>query len=320
MGDLWNHFKKLPDERAQCSKCPKILLCKGSSTSGLWRHLKNKHNFPTPTEESPRLPAKQSKLSAAPAQKQSSLDPFLKRKSLCEIVAGLAALDGIPIASISKSKFIRESIAQRGFRLPTSKSAIMKLIHDYYSEIKDRTKKEIRQRIFEQRELPSLTTDEWTSFANKRYLNVNVHFSDGSCFNLGLCRIHGSFPAEKIVKAIERRTKEFDIDSSAIAGVTSDGASVMVKFGRLVPYFHQLCYNHALHLAVQDVLKQIESDGLEAPGDEFSDDSDDEYDSIEDESDPDDEDEKCYPLGMLNVIIAFNAVLINSCFFFLRLL
>lgn len=307
MANVWKHFKKLPDERAQCSRCPKILLCKGASTSGLWRHLKNKHNLSSaePTE----VPVKQPKLCAAPAEKQSSLDPFLKRKSLCEIVARLAAFDGISISAISKSKFIRESMSTRGFKLPTSKSAIMKLIHDYYNEIRDHTKQEIRAKISERKELISLTTDEWTSPANKRYLNVNVHFADGSYYNLGLTRIHGSFPAEKMVQAIEQVTKSFGIETGSISAITSDGASVMVKFGRLVPYFHQLCYNHGLHLAVQDVFSQIEFDASKfVDNDEhsLSESEDEDSDTSEDQSDCSDE-EKSYSTGTLNIIVVFEA-------------
>ncbi|XP_065087723.1 uncharacterized protein LOC135709345 [Ochlerotatus camptorhynchus] len=256
MADVWQHFKKLPDERAQCLKCPQILLCKGASTSGLW--------WPEPTP----VPAKQPKLSVNSTVKQSSLDPFLKRSSLREIVARLAALDGISIAAITKSKFIRESVSARGFKLPTSKSTIIKLIHEFYDEIKNQTKKEFHDRIVEKKELVSLTTDDWTSSANKRYLNINVHFADGSCYNLGLSRIHGSFPAEKIAHAIEQVTKDFGIDIGSITAVTPGAASVMVKFGKIVPYFHQLCYNHALHLAVQDVINQMNSNESESTASE----------------------------------------------------
>lgn len=49
-------------------------------------------------------------------------------------------------------------------------------------------------------------------------------------------------------------TKLQDFEMSEI-----DGASVMVKFGRITKYLHQQCYNHALHLAVLDVIQKKES-------------------------------------------------------------
>lgn len=264
MADVWKEFKKLPGEQAQCLKCPKIISCKGSSTSGLWRHLKNKHNLQNQREsKSDVVPLKQRKVldTAEPASsiKQSSLLPFLKRRTLCETVARLAAADGISISAITNSQFIRQAVAERGFKLPRTKTAVMHLVHEFYDYAKKQTMQELTEKIRPNNELVSMSTDEWTSVANKRYLNVNLHFADGSFFNLGLVRIRGAFPAEKIVEAVEQMINGFGLDASSIAAVTSDGASVMVKFGRMVPYFHQLCYNHGLHLAVQDVLYRSDS-------------------------------------------------------------
>ena len=42
----WQYFVKSNEEEfAKCSKCKKKILCKGWSTSGLIRHLKNIHNI-----------------------------------------------------------------------------------------------------------------------------------------------------------------------------------------------------------------------------------------------------------------------------------
>jgi len=35
----------------------------------------------------------------------------------------------------------------------------------------------------------SLAFDEWTSGTNKRYMNINVHGSDGKFWNLGLVHV-----------------------------------------------------------------------------------------------------------------------------------
>jgi len=65
-----------------------------------------------------------------------------------------------------------------------------------------------------------------------------------------------------------------------VIAVTSDGAAVMEKFGKLSPSIHQLCYNHAIHLAVLKVFYNTnaeqyenESDGSsESSSDSFSED------------------------------------------------
>ena len=41
MSDIWKYFKKLAaEEKAECNKCKKKYSIKGSSTKGLWDHLK----------------------------------------------------------------------------------------------------------------------------------------------------------------------------------------------------------------------------------------------------------------------------------------
>ena len=42
-----------------------------------------------------------------------------------------------------------------------------------------------------------------------------------------------------------------DLEKHVVACVT-DGASVMVKFGKIIDCDHQLCYAHGIHLAVCD--------------------------------------------------------------------
>jgi len=65
----------------------------------------------------------------------------------------------------------------------------------------------------------------------------------------------GSFPAEACVTALEQRPQEFKIDlKHDIVSLTTDGAAVMKKVGRLIPPYHQLCFAHGLQLAVVDVL------------------------------------------------------------------
>ena len=64
-------------------------------------------------------------------------------------------------------------------------------------------------------------------------------------------------PAEKAVELIDQRLKDFGIvrETDVIAS-TTDGASMMRKFGRLLGCEHQQCHAHGLHLAVVDTLYQ----------------------------------------------------------------
>ena len=91
--------------------------------------------------------------------------------------------------------------------------------------------------------------DEYTSLQNKRFMNVNLHSEDDH-WNLGVFRIEGSMTAERVVELlnIKLETYSLNLDEHIVCG-TTDGASVMVKYGKLVLPEHQLCYAHAIHLA-----------------------------------------------------------------------
>ena len=43
---VWKHFTRdYNDDKAKCIHCSQNISCKGGSTSGLFRHLKSKHNL-----------------------------------------------------------------------------------------------------------------------------------------------------------------------------------------------------------------------------------------------------------------------------------
>lgn len=278
MADIWRYFKKLPSdaEKAQCLRCSQILKCKGSSTSGLLRHLQFKHNISckrhvqAPTDQEPEPSS--SKAPAIP-----SMINFVKRRGLNEEVARMAAKDGFSVNGITNSEFIRQSFTSRGMKLPTSNTCVMKLVRDFYCEAKAKTMQEIHERVAEGQSV-SLTLDEWTSVSNERYININTHFTDGVMINLGLVMVTGSLPADKILEIVKEVLADFGFKPNDVFGATTDGAMVMVKFGRLSGYWHQLCYNHGLHLAVCDVLYKKLSEEPEVEDESDDDDGDAEED------------------------------------------
>ncbi|GFW61210.1 uncharacterized protein TNCV_434341 [Trichonephila clavipes] len=76
-----------------------------------------------------------------------------------------------------------------------------------------------------------------------------------------MLRISGSFLAENCVKAVETKLQEFGIITEKhIVACVTDGASMMVKFGKIMSCEYHLCYAHDIQLAVCDVLynKQID--------------------------------------------------------------
>ena len=101
----------------------------------------------------------------------------------------------------------------------------------------------------------SISLDEWTSTKNQRYMYLNLHLSDHTVYCLGMDRIEGSMTSEDAVEMIGKKLEEFGVDLHChIVGMVTDGASVMMKLGRISEIIHQPCHSHGIHLAVVDVL------------------------------------------------------------------
>ena len=77
-------------------------------------------------------------------------------------------------------------------------------------------------------------------------MNVNVHKLK-SYWNLGLIRILESMPAEKCVSLLKERLHNFKINlEDDIIGITTGGASIMKKLGKILDVDQQLSFAHAL--------------------------------------------------------------------------
>ena len=102
----------------------------------------------------------------------------------------------------------------------------------------------------------SLSLDEYTSSQFRRYMNINVH-DVNEHWSLEMIRVSHSLNYSRIIEMVSKRLEEFDLDFMVhIVGCTTDGASVMVKFGKEITSFsyHQQCISHCIHLAACDIL------------------------------------------------------------------
>ena len=102
----------------------------------------------------------------------------------------------------------------------------------------------------------SLSLDEYTSSQCRRYMNINVH-DVNEHWSLGMIRVSHSINYSRIIEMVSKRLEEFGLECKVhIVGCTTDGASVMVKFGKEITSFsyHQQCIAHCIYLAVCDIL------------------------------------------------------------------
>lgn len=285
--EVWDSFKKLEMDKAICNHCNKMLSCKGSSTSNLHNHLKAVHKIII-EKKSETIVEEETPGSSSSSKKQTKILNFMKvkRKSLEEIISKLAAMDGFSINSLTNSSFIRESLQQQGYSLPKNNSRVMDLIHTFYDNAKRETIITLDS-IKKNRKKFSITLDEWTSKRNHRYLNINIHHL-AEDFNLGLVPIAGSCDAQRTLELVTERLQNFNLNlETDIIAATNDGAAVMKKFGKLSSIINQLCYSHAIQLAVTDVLYEHREIGeaeaeVNVSSEESEDEDENEYNDYED--------------------------------------
>ena len=80
-----------------------------------------------------------------------------------------------------------------------------------------------------------------------------------------MVRIKGTMPAERAENLVKERLHELGLKMEDIVAATTDGASVMKSFGRMICCVHQLYFAYGYHLAVTDFLyaRQNLFEGLE---------------------------------------------------------
>lgn len=252
---VWNYFTisegmSLKHAKACCKLCNLSISNIDGSTTAMSRHLNIIHGI-----DLKKMSAAEEVDAMRNNKKSKTMMDFVNRKSLEEIVSKLAAVDGISIRAITRSEFIRESIAKCTKGLPKNETDVMNLVHKYYMVKKTEIIHELEQKK-QQNKRFSITLDEWTSMRMKKYVNINVHCAEEKdSYNLGLVRIFGTCSAIQLLTLVTSHLASFKIDlESDIIGSTSDGAKVMIKFGRECPVIFQLCLSHGIHLGICDTL------------------------------------------------------------------
>ena len=225
---VWKFFTRRSDgQRAKCDICLRQLIIKDSSTGTLWNHLgihKDKEGVPE------ALHGRKRKLVDSAGCSSSKITKYATPKeSMHKRVARLAVLDRVSFNRIAKSKDLRAYFVNEGFKLPTHPTTIKNIVLEYGNELQKEISRKLREHI-EMKRLPSLTMDEWTSTAHRRYANINAHV-DGATYNLGLWRCFGSMDADRCKELCLRIVSKFDLKVSEVVGITTDAASVMVKMG-----------------------------------------------------------------------------------------
>ncbi|CAG5019992.1 unnamed protein product [Parnassius apollo] len=281
---VWHYFLRAEDgQSGKCNLCQKIIRSHGGTTTGIRVHLKSSHTIDvsnvnsksyngetndssinrSSTSASPTITTAVSKskgescsASLIDGKKRKLTDYFQSNHSLETTVSRMAALDGIPFSVFCTSEDLRRLFTNSGYnKLLKTPKGIKNIVINYSKQEKKKLVTELKNLLALGKKF-SLSFDEWTSSRNARYMNINIHigveFTDGSRFkNLGLVRMDGSMPSETCIRLLKEKLSEFELslDRDIIAIVT-DGASVMLKVGRNLRAYHQVCLAHGIQLAV----------------------------------------------------------------------
>ena len=197
--------------------------------------------------------------------KPKLITSYLKRKTtLEEAIASLAAEDGLSFNQIAKSKMIRRGLESLGYdKIPTSPNGVSAKISSFSQSVI----KQYKEEICEARKSSkfSVVFDEWSSVRIRRYVNITV-LCGNKFWNLGLARIIGSATSENCLNVVESTLKTFGIEfKNDIVCIITDGCNVMKRIGNLIkPVNQQLCFAHAIQLAITDVLYSKEEETTQA--------------------------------------------------------
>lgn len=259
---VWPYFlKALVGNTAKCkfSSCGEILKVTGGSTHGLWTHLEKKHKIKPPKPSSNNEPNENLATASESnvLSKKRKIDEFFVTKqveTLQEVFSKLAAKDGLTFNVLAKSEELKKCFKARGFiNIPDHPATVKNMIIDYSCGVRKGFTEELSILKGKMKKF-SLCFDEYTSIKNRRYLNI-ILFGNDKLWNLGLTRIKGSLPAEQCVDVVNERLNVFGLNlHSDIVSITTDGAAMMKKVGKLISCSQILCMAHGIQLGVVDVL------------------------------------------------------------------
>ena len=124
----------------------------------------------------------------------------------------------------------------------------------YYCDIFPNTEKQYKEMIKVSKDTGkfcSIALYERISTKSKKYMTLNLlnlNFNDSDHVDLGMVITKDSMPATRVEDLMKKRLHEFGLKMKNIVAATTDRASVMKSFERLISYVHQHCFSCGYHL------------------------------------------------------------------------
>ena len=178
-------------EKATCRRCGTVIKLENRNTTGMKKHLANKHNIKLGDSSESGLP--ESVDSSTPSTSSGNLTPQRTMKNFFEVkkppleeLIAMETADGASFRRVAKSNLMQKGMAYYGYQdsAPKCHRAVQRLTHKSAENHRQKMKKRLQQHLKNGHRFCAIT-DEWTCPAKKRkYLNVSLHLKGMNNFKL----------------------------------------------------------------------------------------------------------------------------------------
>ena len=259
---VWNHFTKMSDGRAECTKC-KATYAKSSSNSTLRFHLEGTHGIKFGKESS--QPSSSLVIQQPNQQQQQgtlvNMFSIAKRRRLTKTED--KAIDDALVQLIFEDMRPFAIVDGSGFKNFCSK---MNPDYDLKSRNTYRSKAvsahalavtKLKSILARASDL-SITTDLWTSNKQEAYISITAHWLDDELKMqhaiLATPEMPEAHTGVNIASRIKQVLRDFNIENKVIAYVADNGSNVVKALNELdAPGLG--CFAHTLQLSVKLGLK-----------------------------------------------------------------
>ncbi|KAI7792413.1 putative zinc finger BED domain-containing protein 1-like [Triplophysa rosa] len=271
---IWQYFGFKSDEKSKpidvtqaiCRICMKVVPVKESQTTNLFVHLRANH----PAEAAKMVPRETA--SANPAVSKDPGQPSIlgafakstKYKSNSERWAQCTAAvskyitkEMVSYRTVERGSFkeMLNTFAKQ-YELPGRKYFAETAIPELYCKTRDSIVKDLKATNF-----VALTTDMWSSRNMTPYMSVTAHYISEDHWKLEAKCLETTFipedhTAEVLAEALTEVMRDWDIEQSKIACITTDNGANIVAAIRGLRWPWLNCFGHNLNLAINYSLQK----------------------------------------------------------------
>ena len=260
---VWLHFTKESQENAVCNLCSTSVKVKDGSTTNLHKHLKRHHSIELASSSSATTVLKQGSAKKIKTNEQqptlstlwTKLPTTSKRhQDISEAIGKYIAVDMRPLDSVNDRGF-RHLISklEPRYNLESRTYITSTLLPNMYNDLKVEVKEAVTSAVF-----VGLTTDAWTSRANKSFITVTAQLATKDWqlkeFVLTTREMIDSHTTDNLATDFENVLKEWGLIKSNITVTTDNAANISAAMSKC-SIRNIKCMAHTLNLATQKALQ-----------------------------------------------------------------